>query len=360
MEKINVLIMDDSAVMRGFLTKSLESCSDITVVGTAADENIAANKIRKFGPDVIVIDSGMPCMKGFSFLLHLMNNAPLPAIIISQPSSSSGDAAETFGALEAGAFDVMPAPASLDAGRAAAFVTQLVDTIRAAKHAPVKAKTHVTGMFDAQGHDPFSRHAVPLKRAQKEKKLSDTVIAIGASTGGVPVISDILVKLSDTVPAIVIVIHMPEGFTAPFADRMNRLSSLYVSEAGEGALLYQGSALVAPGNRHLMVVKKRAGYAASLGSGERVKGFRPSVDVLFESVASSAGAKGTGIILTGMGNDGVAGLMGIKQSGGMTIAQDRESCPVYGMPREALREGAAKQTAGIAEIVSYINGLAVN
>ena len=169
-----------------------------------------------------------------------------------------------------------------------------------------------------------------------------------------------MLKLSDAVPAIVIVIHMPEGFTAPFAERMNRLCTLHVAEAGEGVPLYRGSALVAPGNRHLMVVKKRNGYAASLGSGERVKGFRPSVDVLFKSVASSAGAKGTGIILTGMGNDGVAGLKEIRESGGMTIAQDRESCPVYGMPREALREGAAEQTAGIAEIVSYINGLAVN
>ena len=286
-------------------------------------------------------------MDGLTFLSKLMVARPMPVIMVS--SFTDAGARVTLRALELGAVDFILKPALGSDEARGAFSGELVDKIIAASHSKVRARTQpVAGTLRPWTY--WRRHSadviLPPKRAMKARHRSETVIAIGASTGGTEAIAGIFKSLSDDLPGIVIVQHMPEKFTKAFADRINGMAQPYVKEAENGDRVYRGIALIAPGNRHMLLKSDANGYYVEVLDGLPVNRHKPSVDVLFRSVAQCAGRSAAGILLTGMGSDGAAGLLELKEAGAMTIAQDEASCVVFGMPREAIRIGAACRVWG--------------
>lgn len=331
---IRVLIVDDSAVVRKILTDQLQRADDIEVVGTAPDPYVARDKIVQLKPDVVTLDIEMPRMDGLTFLSRLMKHYPLPVIVVSSLTPAGSEAA--MRALELGAVDVISKPgAAYSVGDVA---VQLIDRIRAAAVARIRRP--------GQGPAERTVAAGVLSRIQT----TDKVLAIGASTGGTEAIRAVLEALPETTPATVIVQHMPEHFTAAFARRLNDLSAMEVREAGGGELLRPGLALIAPGNHHLLITRQGAQYVAQVKDGPRVHHQRPAVDVLFNSVAKYAGVNAVGVLLTGMGADGAAGLLAMRQAGARTIAQDQATCVVYGMPKAAVQLGAAETVLPLGRI----------
>lgn len=355
MKKTKVLIVDDSAVVRKYLTEILSNARGIEVVATALDPIIAIDKIKKFSPDVLTLDVEMPRMDGLTFLSKLMVARPMPVIMVS--SFTDAGARVTLRALELGAVDFILKPALGTSEARSAFASELAEKILAASQSKVRPRTPAAAR-DVAPIEVLERHTadviIPPKRAMKAKHRSETVIAIGASTGGTEAIASIFKSLSDDLPGIVIVQHMPEKFTKAFADRINGMSQPYVKEAENGDRVYRGIALIAPGNRHMLLKSDANGYFVEVLDGLPVNRHKPSVDVLFRSVAQCAGRSATGILLTGMGSDGAAGLLELKEAGAMTIAQDEASCVVFGMPREAIKIGAACRVMGINEVIKYI------
>jgi len=336
---IKVLVVDDSAVVRQVLAGEISKAQDIEVVATAADPFIARDKIVALSPDVITLDLEMPRMDGLTFLAKLMRYYPLPVIVVSSLTPRGSDNAVR--ALELGAVDVVCKPGSQYS--VGDIATDLAGKIR------VAATAHVASTRPAPGGTP----AAPGPRPTLTN-LTHRILAIGASTGGTKAIETVLTDLPSTAPGTVVVQHMPEHFTASFAERLNELCQVEVREARTGDLVTPGVTLLAPGDQHMVLRRSGTQFSVEVKGGPPVHYQRPSVDVLFHSVAGQAGANAVGVILTGMGADGAAGLKAMRDAGARTIAQDEKTCVVFGMPREAIRLEAAEQVLPLGDIAAGI------
>jgi len=336
---INVLIVDDSAVVRKVMTEELSRYEDINIVGTAVDPFVARDKIVKLKPDVITLDMEMPRMDGLSFLAKLMKHYPLPVVVLSSLTPKNSEIA--MKALDLGAIEVLCKPG--EAYSTKDVHRDLARAIRAAASARM------------------DRSEIKKKTAEKkvnyESLLSQTthkVVAIGASTGGTKAIEAVLREMPGTLPGTVIVQHMPENFTRSFADRLNDVCEMEIREARDGDRVVPGVALIAPGNHHMVLKRSGAQYLVRLKDGPRVHYQRPAVDVLFQTVAKVAGKNAVGTILTGMGADGAKGLLAMKNAGAQTIAQDEATSIVFGMPKEAIKLGAAEKVLPLYNVAGAI------
>ncbi len=338
-ENIRVLIVDDSAVVRKVLSDELSKAPDIDVVGTAMDPYIARDKIVQLRPDVITLDLEMPRMDGLTFLGKLMQYFPLPVIVVSSLTTKGSQAA--MRALELGAVDVVSKPGS--AYTVAEIAVMLVNRVRAAARVRY-VRPHTTPAA------PTTTHPAPETMLRTTHKL----LAIGASTGGTEAIKTVLMGLPPNTPGTLIVQHMPEKFTASFAQRLNDLCAMEVREAADGDALVPGLALLAPGNFHMVLRRSGARYHAQVKTGPPVYHQRPSVDVLFQSVAKHAGPNAVGVILTGMGADGAKGLLAMREAGARTFAQDEHSCVVFGMPKEAIKLGGAERVVPLQRVAHHV------
>ncbi len=350
-----VILVDDSAIVRQVLQAQLSRQPGIEVVATAADPFAAREKILELKPDCVVLDIEMPRMDGLTFLKKLMKFHPVPTIICSSITPKGCTLA--LECLEAGAFEVVSKPGgNFSVGDVA---TRLAELIRAATHAPKQAIAAAAATVPALTAVNALTPAKPkLLPTAFRPGLSDRLIAIGTSTGGTEALREVLAALPIDVPPIVMVQHMPEGFTKAFADRLDRLCKIAVKEAEDGDALLPGRALLAPGNRHMRLVRDGAGAASKwivrVADGPRVLRHKPSVEVLFESCAQYAGKNAMGIIMTGMGNDGATGLLSMRKAGALTVGQDEPSCVVYGMPREAALCGAVQVVSPLDKIAKHI------
>ena len=346
MRRIRVMIVDDSAVVRQVLTATLEKCHEIEIIATASDPVFALEKMNRDWPDVLVLDVEMPRMDGITFLKKLMAERPTPVVIC---STLTGRGTETtMLALAAGAVSVVAKPTTglkqylQDASDA------LLNAIRAAARANVRRLVPVTNApkLSADAILPAAAHAMA--------QTTETVVAIGTSTGGTQALEAVLTRLPRVCPGVVIVQHMPEKFTEAFANRLNGLCQIEVREARHGDRIMQGCALIAPGGRHMLLKRSGAQYLVEIMDGPLISRHRPSVDVLFRSAAQYAGKNALGIIMTGMGDDGARGLKEMRDAGARTIAQDEASCVVYGMPKEAVKLGAAGKILPLEHIAAAI------
>lgn len=356
--KIKVLIVDDSALIRQMMEKMLASDPAIEVVGTAQDPYIAREKIKKLNPDVITLDVEMPRMDGLTFLSNLMRLRPMPVVMVS--SLTERGAETTFRALEMGAIDFVTKPKIDLANSFDSYAEQIIEKIKVAASVNVsqierRAKLNLDQILDRKIDPKLSADAVIRKtNGIKQFRTTGKIVAIGASTGGTEAIREILSVLPADAPGIVISQHIPEGFSTAFANRMNENSQMVVYEAKDGQQILPGHVYIAPGDRHLLVVRNGAQYNCRLSDGPLVNRHRPSVDVMFRSVAENVGPNAIGVILTGMGKDGALGLQEIRDNGGTTIAQDERSSVVWGMPGEAVKIGAADVTLSLSKIPAQI------
>lgn len=337
---IKVLIVDDSATARAVLKEIISQAPDMEVIGVAPDAYTARDKVVQLKPDVVCLDVEMPRMDGVTFLRKLMKYVPTPVIMVS--SLTREGAKTTLEALEAGAIDYVAKPHSNIYDGADEIKTELLDKIRMASRA--RPRPIVTTPPSASK----VIHASALHETTRK------VIAIGASTGGTEALKDVLVQLPAMTPGIVIVQHMPPNFTKAFAERLNGLCEMEIKEAVSGEYVETGKVLIANGAYHMVVRRSGARYYVELGDGEKVSGHKPSVDVLFNSMAKNVAANAIGVILTGMGGDGAKGLLRMKDSGAKTIAQDEKSCVVFGMPKVAIDLGAAQKIVPLGNIAQEI------
>jgi two-component system chemotaxis response regulator CheB len=345
---LNVLVVDDSAIVRQALVSVLSQKRGFCV-NVAADPLIAMDKMKKFSPHVILLDLEMPRMDGLTFLETLMSQNPVPVVICSGLTGPRTEAA--IRALEIGAVDIITKPKVGVRGFLEESAVLLEDTVRAAATARVskfrRLRKDSLGYHSADVVIPPA--VLPVSAQHKEK-----IIAIGASTGGTEALLQIFEQMPEDCPGIVAVQHMPEGFTAAFAKRLNGICRIEVQEAADGDKVIPGRAYIAPGNRHMLVRRLGPAYFLEVRDGALVSRHRPSVNVLFRSVAQAAGASAVGILMTGMGDDGADGLLEMKQAEALTIAQDEASCVVFGMPREAILRGAANEIVPLSRIPSVI------
>lgn len=346
-EKIRVLVVDDSALIRRLLTDMLNSAPDIEVVGTAPDPFIAREKIKSLEPDVLTLDIEMPRMDGITFLRNLMRLRPMPVVMVSTLTEQGAEV--TLEALELGAVDFVTKP-KMDVSRALGdYVDELTAKVRAASVARVRRLASLGTPAPMHSSD-----AVIPQRPPHHLRTTDQIIAIGASTGGTEAIKTVLMGMPRDAPGIVIAQHIPPGFSTAFAERMNRVTPLDVKEAEDGDVVIPGHAFIAPGDWHLMLVRDGARYVCRLSQGEPVNRHRPSVDVLFRSVLQSAGINAVAALLTGMGADGAAGLLEMRDAGLYTVAQDEQSSVVWGMPGEAVKRGAASEVAALDQVARHL------
>jgi two-component system, chemotaxis family, protein-glutamate methylesterase/glutaminase len=334
--KIRVLIVDDSAIVRKILSDALEGEPDIEVVGTAPDPYVARDKILALQPDVLTLDIEMPRMDGLTFLKKLMHFHPVRTVVISSLAQPSCNAAVQ--ALEFVAVEVPAKPGGPYS------VGELRNSVAAKIRAAARARVRPAGDDSQARPMPPLREVIGLP--------PDTLIAIGASTGGTEAIAALLQRVPASAPAIVVAQHIPPGFSRAFATRLNAICAIQVKEAEDGEPARNGLALVAPGDLHMLVRRAGVRYTVNVRTGPRVCYQRPSVDVLFASVAEAAGRSAVGVILTGMGDDGAKGLLRMRQAGARTIAQDEATCVVFGMPREAIAQGAAEQVLPLPSIAA--------
>lgn len=324
-QKVRVLVVDDSAVVREVLARELGRHPGIEVVGTAPDPYLARDKIVRLSPDVMTLDLEMPRMDGLTFLRKLMEHHPIPTIVVSSLTAKGSQMA--LEALQIGAFDVLCKPGA--AYTVAEVVPVLVEQVLAAAGADMRK-------FRAKPAQDVSNRKLSMTRT------TNRIVAVGASTGGTTAIERFLLPVPAMCPPMVVVQHMPPGFTKSFAERLDRDCAMEVREAVDGDLVNPGIVLIAPGNYHMVLRRSGAQYYVALHQGERRHYQRPAVDELFESVADYAGANAVGVILTGMGADGAAGLQKMREAGARTFAQDEETSVVWGMPGEAVKLGAAE------------------
>lgn len=353
---IRVLIVDDSAVVRQALTNILNSDSRIEVMGTASDPFIAARKIRNEVPDVITLDIEMPRMDGLTFLRKIMTQHPIPVVIISSLTQKGTETA--LRALEYGAVEIITKPQMHTKEFIEESKIKLCDVVKAA--AMSKLKRHPIRRTRIKPVAPkLSADAVIPKVKVNESmiKTTDYVVSVGASTGGTEALRVFLEAMPLDAPGIVIVQHMPEMFTKSFANRLNELCKITVKEAENGDSVLRGRALIAPGNKHTLLKRSGARYYVEVKDGPLVNRHRPSVDVLFRSTARYAGSNAIGIIMTGMGDDGAKGLLEMKTAGAKTVAQDEKSCVVFGMPKEAIKLGAADKILPLEQIAAQVHRL---
>jgi two-component system chemotaxis response regulator CheB len=341
-ERIRVLVVDDSALMRKLIPAILARESAIEVVGTAMDGAFALKKIEELQPDVVTLDLDMPRMDGMETLRLIMRRAPLPVILFSTHSKEGGYA--TLKALALGAVDFLAKPKDAAAGHLEQIADQLIAKIKVAKRA-VGRKLPAAVLEEKPAPKKGTRAALPPRR----------IIAIGISTGGPNALQFVLSQIpADFQSTIIVVQHMPEGFTEMFAKRLDECCALEVQEARSGDLLLAGRVLICPGNRHIMVRRMPRGDMAVLSDGPPVNGHRPSADVLFHSVSQEFGLTAVGVLMTGMGDDGAEGLGAIKAAGGMTVAQSEDTCVVSGMPRAAILKGYANKIIPLDGVASYV------
>lgn len=339
LKKIKVLIVDDSALMRKILTTLLSQDRTIEVIGTAADPYVARQKLKTLAPDVLTLDVEMPKMDGLTFLEKLMTGHPLPVVMVSSLTEQGCET--TLRALELGAVDFFTKPKlDMQVGMDEQ-ARDLINKVKAAAQARMQRRPCNGTAVDSPRPRLLSSAMI---------KTTDTIIAIGASTGGTEALREVLEVLPPNTPPIVITQHMPEKFTKSFADRLNQTCQLAVKEAEDGDSVLPGHALIAPGNYHMTLARSGARYVVRLNQDPPVNRHRPSVDVMFDSVAHCAGGNSVGVILTGMGGDGAAGLLQMHQAGAYTMAQDEASCVVFGMPKEAIKLGGVDLTLPLQDV----------
>lgn len=338
MRKTRVLIVDDSALVRQMLTEMINQDPELEVVAVAQDPYAAREKIKQLNPDVLTLDVEMPRMDGITFLRNIMRLRPMPVVMVSTLTEQGADV--TLEALEIGAVDFVTKPKVDIAGKLQDYADDLIQKIKVAASARVRTRTE---QVPRQADPKFSADAVLNKASPAGMTLrtTDRIIAIGASTGGTEAIREVLTAMPADSPGTVITQHIPPKFSTSFALRMNSLSAMTVYEAEDGMQIVPGHAYIAPGDRHLVVERSGARYYCRLNDGPPVNRHRPSVDVMFRSVAQCVGPNAIGVILTGMGDDGARGLLEIKEAGAPTMAQDEASSVVWGMPGEAVKLGAA-------------------
>jgi two-component system, chemotaxis family, protein-glutamate methylesterase/glutaminase len=342
-DRVKVLVVDDSALMRKLIPLILERDPDVEVIGTAMDGAFALKKIAELQPDVVTLDLEMPRMDGIEALRMIMKHAPRPVIVFSTHSREG--AYSTFKALALGAIDFVAKPKDAASGHLDPIASQLIEKIKVASRARGLKKMPT---FEVEPVHPVKRKSSILVAPSR-------IIAIGISTGGPNALQYLLTQIPADFPAaIVIVQHMPEGFTDMFARRLDECCALDVQEAKSGDLLIAGRVLICPGNRHMMVRRMPRGEMVVLSDSPPINGHRPSVDVLFHSVAQEFGLTAVGVLMTGMGEDGAEGLGAIKSAGGMTIAQSEETCVVSGMPRTAILKGFANKILPLDSMGSYL------
>ena len=358
--RIKVLIVDDSALVRSLLTDILRADPGIEVVGVASDAHIAREKIKALNPDVLTLDVEMPKMDGITFLKNLMRLRPMPVVMVSSLTERGADV--TLDALALGAVDYLSKPKIDLAATLKDYGDELIDKIRAASKASVRALDPRRAAMIATNMAPKAAHntdaVLPKAPPPKQLRTTDRIIAIGASTGGTEAIKEVLMRLPPDTPGVVIAQHIPKAFSGPFAKRMNDCCHVTVYEAEDGQQVLAGHAYIAPGDRHLMVVRDGARYVCRLDDGVPVNRHKPSVDVLFRSVAQNAGGNAIGAILTGMGKDGARGLKEMLDAGSRTIAQDEATSVVWGMPGEAVALGAAQHVLPLENVAAKILSLA--
>ena len=345
---LNVLVVDDSAIVRQVLMDVLSEKRGFRVA-VAADPLIAMSKMKKVQPDVILLDLEMPRMDGMTFLAKLMSQNPVPVVICSGLTGPRTEAA--IRALEIGAVDIITKPKVGIRGFLEESAVLLEDTVRAAATARVNK---FRAIRDRSSNYHSADVVIPSVTLVESAPRREKIIAIGASTGGTEALLHVLEQMPEDCPGIVAVQHMPEGFTAAFAKRLNGICRIEIKEAADGDKIAPGRAFVAPGNRHTLLRRMGSSYFLEVCDGPLVSRHRPSVNVLFRSVAQVAGSHAMGILMTGMGDDGADGLLEMKQANAFTIAQDEASCVVFGMPREAILRGAAKEIVSLSRIPSVI------
>lgn len=352
MTKTRVLIVDDSALVRRLLTEIFASDPGIEVVGAANDPFAAREKIKQLNPDVITLDVEMPRMDGITFLENLMRLRPMPVVMVSSLTESGAEV--TLRALELGAVDFVTKPKLDVAGSLAAYANEITAKVKAAANARPRPRT-VTPLASSAG-PKLSADAILPGGVRKAPVLRTTerIVAIGASTGGTEALREVLCALPPGAPAIVITQHIPAAFSGPFAQRLDRSTALAVMEARDGQYLLPGHAYVAPGDQHLIVERDGARYRCRLNAGPHVNRHRPSVDVMFRSLAQNVGPNAVGILLTGMGDDGARGLQEMLEAGARTVVQDEQSSVVWGMPGSAVRLGAAEHVQPLHRIPALL------
>ena len=350
MKKYRVLIVDDSAVVRQTLTSILETDPQVEVMGSASDPFFAAKKIQSEVPDVITLDIEMPRMDGLTFLKKIMSQHPIPVVVI---SSLTAEGTETgMKALEFGAVEIITKPQMNTKQFIEESRIRICDAVKAAALSKIKRKAYtelaVQPKLSADAVIPVSKTPTAML------KTTETVVAVGASTGGTDALQTFLQGMPLDCPGIVIVQHMPEFFTRSFANRLNDICQITVKEAENGDTVIRGRALIAPGNHHMLLKRSGARYYVEVKEGPLVNRHRPSVDVLFRSTARYAGKNAIGVIMTGMGDDGAKGLFEMKEAGASTIAQDEKTCVVFGMPNEAIKLGAADKVLPLDQIAANV------
>jgi two-component system chemotaxis response regulator CheB len=345
--KIRILVVDDSALVRSLLKEIINRQADMECIGTACDPLVARGMIRELNPDVVTLDVEMPRMDGLDFLERLMRLRPTPVVMVS--TLTERGAAVTMRALELGAVDFLPKPRFDLAGGMNLLATQFVEKLRIASKAHIKRR--VIALPEGAGS---AKVGEPPLRASASGFSPACVVFIGASTGGTEAIREILVRLPEAFPPVLITQHMPPGFTASFAARLHDLCALSVKEAADGDRILSGHVYIAPGGYHLRVRRGAQGLVASVEEGEPVNRHRPSVEVLFRSAAALVGANAIGVMLTGMGDDGAAAMREMRDAGSYNFVQDEASCVVFGMPREAILHDAADEVLPLGEIASAL------
>ncbi|SHM27715.1 protein-glutamate methylesterase/protein-glutamine glutaminase [Vreelandella subglaciescola] len=339
--KIKVLCVDDSALIRDLLTEIINTQPDMEVVAVAPDPLVARDLIKQHNPDVITLDVEMPRMDGLDFLERLMRLRPMPVLMVSSLTQSGSEI--TLKALELGALDFVAKPSLGIRNGMMEYANEIAEKLRAAARSRPRQARHKN---------------TPAKQELKAPLTSsEKLLIIGASTGGTEAIRAVLEPLPANAPAILITQHMPGGFTRSFAERLNRLCRITVKEATDGERVLPGHAYIAPGDQHLKLARSGANYVARLDNGPPVNRHRPSVDVLFQSAAQQAGKNAIGVILTGMGKDGAQGLVEMRRAGSATLAQNEETCVVFGMPREALAVGGAAEAVALDDIPGRLMSL---
>ncbi len=351
---VRVLIVDDSALVRQILSEILSSDPELEVVGVAPDPYIAREKIKLLKPDVLTLDVEMPRMDGLTFLENLMRLHPMPVVMVSSLTAKGAEI--TLQALSLGAFDFVSKPTLGVSEGLEEAAQEIIAKVKAAARSRPAAR-----IASAPAAQPrLSADAVlPQSARRKPFATTEKIIAIGASTGGTEAIRAVVSQLPPHAPAVVVTQHIPAAFSGPFAERVDRASAMSVCEAGDGQQIVPGHVYIAPGDRHLLVVRSGARYVCSLSDGPPVSRHRPSVDVLFRSVAQNCGPNAVGVLLTGMGDDGAAGLLEMAQAGAPTIAQDEASSVVWGMPGAAVKLGAANHVLDLGSVAHTALSLAL-